>query len=338
MLQFPRQMGLHRTLCKSNKQFNTYVKNLNGKSSCYVSLYSFKHMDKFKPWKVDVDSAVIDRAWWDFDSGDKGTIQDVKDDVHTLMSRLYDLGITKNNVYLVATGRGFHVHMIFDKSVSGSIWRSHITRFQNKIAKGLKTLDGVAFPQKMIRVPNTYNVSRKRWAVSIDAQKFFDEKHSYKIPNKPIEKSVSPLDAEPIGNAFCIIKWAHDNPKVEVEVREFTNEIGLIDESLVPIPPCIDKSIRVSNPPHHIRVALVQHMAENLRWFAHPSTVPQDEKKAIEDTICNFISKLGWRDYNPHVTRKGVRTAMDYENSPSCNWLASRGLCKKKCWRYDGSL
>lgn len=67
MLSFPREIGLRRNTCMSKNDFNTYIAKLNGKASCYTSLYSFERVDPTYSWKMDADSAIIDRAWWDFD-------------------------------------------------------------------------------------------------------------------------------------------------------------------------------------------------------------------------------------------------------------------------------
>ena len=72
---FPREIGLKRRVCKSQDQFMEYVRRLIGKSSVYTSLYSFTKADSNKPWRMDYTSATIDKAWWDFDSGDKGGIE-----------------------------------------------------------------------------------------------------------------------------------------------------------------------------------------------------------------------------------------------------------------------
>ena len=77
-LTFPREIGLRRTLCESRNDFDTYITKVNGKASCYTSLYSFERRDERRSWKMDVESVVMDRAWWDFDMLEDGTLEDVK--------------------------------------------------------------------------------------------------------------------------------------------------------------------------------------------------------------------------------------------------------------------
>tara|TARA_R110000824_G_scaffold32561_3_gene105051 strand:+ start:7327 stop:8343 length:1017 start_codon:yes stop_codon:yes gene_type:complete len=334
LLGFPREIGLHRSLCKSRSNFDRYVKQVNGKASCYTSLFSFRDTEIKRPWKTDTSSAIIDRAWWDFDSGERGGIEQVKVDTAELINRL------SGDVRVVATGRGFHVHELFEKPVIGSEWARHLDRYQRERGKGLATLDGVGHPQKLTRIPDTFNIKRWRWAVNIDLEAFMADPQGYVVPTRP-DPNLSIHDPyrgrRPAKKGFSIIRWAAENPLQErVALSVFNGTIGTAEQ--VPIPPCIDKGIRVSNPSHDIRVALVQHMAENLRWFSSASSIDGDGKQQMVDTICSFIESLGWRDYNPAITRKYVRGVVNYDRSPSCAWFQARSLCSGPCWREDGTL
>ena len=95
--------------------------------------------------------------------------------------------------------------------------------------------------------------------------------------------------------------------------------------------------MRHENPRHEVRIALAQHLYENLRWFAPPSTLTVKQKNDITEEIIDFISTLGWRDFNEYTSRKHVRSLLNYERTPSCSWLQTRGLCEASCWRDDGT-
>ena len=84
-LSFPREIGLRRTLCLSKEEYDNYIAKVNGKASCYTSLYSFERRDERMSWKTDVESVVMDRAWWDFDMLENGCLEDVKKDVLKLL-------------------------------------------------------------------------------------------------------------------------------------------------------------------------------------------------------------------------------------------------------------
>jgi len=303
---------------------------LGSRSSCYTSVYSYERVDSMG--KIDYTSVVIDRAWWDFDSGELGTIEEVKSDVAVLLSRL------DGDVRLVATGRGFHIHQLFDKPVKGKHWVNKLQSYEKSMARGLKTLDGVANAEKLTRIPGTFNARRGRWAVPIPTNSFLLDPHSYNIPKKPYEgmEEYDPYITKVVGG-FDFAGWSETNPYVE-EVQApqvFIGEVSNAGE--VPLTPCLERAIAVDNPSHHVRVALVQHMADQLRDFAHPDTIGREEKKAIEESIYEFISGLGWRDFKPHLTRQGIRTNVKYENTPTCKWYISKNMCAGKCWRYDGT-
>ena len=330
LLTFPREIGLRRNLCDTRNIFDDYITRINGKASVYTSLYSFERRHPTRSWKYDPDSVVMDRAWWDFDTTEEHDLEQVKQDVYTLLSKL------QGDVRVVFTGRGFHVHQLFSDPVRGQAIGKHIIRYENEMAKGLVTLDGVGNPQKLTRVPDTYNVTRKKWAVNIDKDAFFSDPFGYEIPTKPEHSLLrfDPFRGEKIESDFNITRWIATHPVNEKQViNVFDGEIGTLDQ--VPIPPCLEKAMKQENPRHHVRVALVQHLADNLRWFASPSSLSYEEKSEISDKICAFISTLGWRDYNPSITKFQVNSIMDYEHTPSTAWFKARNICTGPCWLHD---
>lgn len=334
-LSFPREIGLKRRLCSDRKQFDEYISFLKGKSSCYTSLYSFDRMRKDRYRRVDYTSAIIDRAWWDFDSGDRGSIEDVKRDVVDLVCRL------DGDWRIVATGRGFHVFLMFNEKVRGREWVGHLERFQRTMAKGLTTLDGVGYPEKLVRIPMTYNPKRGRWAIPLNTQQFISDPFNFRIPRKPTSSMIEYCPfygAEPAQDTFSLVKWVSGNPAPKRRAGGTilkASDVG--DMESVPIPPCLMKSIKVENPPHHVRLALAQYLCEELRWYADPDTLTPEIKRNIEEQITSYISTLGWRDYNESRTRAGIRSAINYKQSPTCRWYQSRGMCPEPCWADDGS-
>lgn len=346
---FPREIGLRRTLCETRDEFDNYISKVNGKASCYTSLYSFERRDQVRTWKMDLESVVMDRAWWDFDMLEGGTLEDVKRDVLKLIERLNNnnksnLLTPLGNRYVelqyqnitdmirvVFTGRGFHVHQFFDEPVKGTAITRHIDRYQRRQARGLRTLDGVGFPQKLTRIPDTYNPKRGKWAVNIDTTGFYLDPN-YKIPANPLQelKCYDPFTGDPPIGGFNIRAWIANNPVQEQEYQgEFNGEIGSAGQ--IPIPPCLEKAIHQDNPKHTVRIALTQHLAESLRWFAHPSTLTPEQRKQCVDTIVAFMSKLNWRDYNESTTRFHVESIIDYENAPT-KCVVDAG----PCWAHDG--
>lgn len=323
LLAFPRQIGLKRQGCRDYTTFQKYIDTLNGKSNIYTSLYSFEDLK-------DYDSVVIDRGWWDFDMTEEYDMETVKKDVASLIARL------EGEVRLVATGRGFHVHQLFKRAVRGRQWALHLDRYQREMAAGLESLDGVGYPEKLTRVPNTYNTTRGRWCVVIDPKLFLINPLKYQIPKRPthISKLDPFLGSYDVESCFDLVLWNAENP---FQDRVATGETSTVKVGShggeVALPTCLDRAIRVSNPPHHVRVALVQEMSRQLRWYADPKELEHSEKEEIADNICDFISTLGWTDYNPPTTRKYVSGMQNYRNAPSPLWYRKHNLCNGiDCW------
>jgi len=334
LLGFPREIGLKRTVCKDRAGFRRYVRALNGKSSIYTSVYSFGKLVGGR--KVDEGSVIIDRAWWDFDATNKYSIDKVKTDTSFVIKR------RKGDVRVIATGRGFHIHQLFSNPVIGRHWARTLDRYQRLMAQGLESLDKVCHPRQICRVPNTYNPKRKRWCVVIDGKAFAENPLTYEIPKKPNNEytPLHPFLGESVAtNAFGLEEWASNNP-YEIEANRPLAVVSEIESSIkgVPIPPCLSENISVSNPAHHVRVALVQHLAENLRCFAPAASLTQEHKMEMTDTILGFVRTLGWQDFNETITKRHIATLVGYDNVPSCVWFNDREMCPAKCWRYDETI
>jgi hypothetical protein len=334
-LTFPREIGLKRTVVGSKLLYKKYVNKMRTLTSCYTSLYSFDKMNE--EGRPDYRSARIDRAWWDFDAGELGGIEQVKRDVAELINRL------EGDVRVVATGRGFHIHQLFDKPVIGQEYRLPLEHYQKRMAKGLVTLDGVGLPEKMTRIPNTYNPKRGRWAVIINGRDFAKTPDTFDIPKRPVlvPDNMHPFKGS-VQEGFDFMGWmetytpnADDYAFIGATKVELDGE--MLNAGSVPLMPCLARAVNTQSPNHHVRVALVQHMADTLRDFANPESLSPEQRQQVEDEIFDYIKGLGWKNWNPSLSRKGIRTNMKYRRVPSCAWFVARGMCTGKCWRYDGS-
>ena len=324
---FPREMGLKRAMCQNRTNLDRYITKLNGKADIYISLYSFTDAS-------DKDNtAILDRAWWDFDMNDRFTYEQVKDDAVELLSRL------TGDVRVCATGRGFHIHQLLETPVTGLHWGRALDRYQRTIAKGLSSLDGVGYPRKMCRVPHTYNAKRKRWAVMIDVDAFKANPHAYKIPTGPKKafQHLHPWFGDENHSDFCLMRWVEGNP-VDLQADISLPVLHDIDDvDGIPMIPCLSEAVAVSNPAHPIRVALAQHLFEQMRMFAPAVSLTQEQKNEMVDKATAYMESLNWQDFRAGITRKHLNTLITYDRSPSCAWFVRRGLCTAPCWRDDGS-
>ena len=335
MLLFPRQIGLQRQTIYDRDSYNKYIQTLNGKASLYTSLYHFEETKtgEYGGAYVDVESVVMDRAWWDFDTTEEHDIIQVKKDVAVLLNRLSD----ESDIRIVATGRGFHIHQFFEKPVKGTAIQRHIDRYQRQMGVGLATLDGVGHPQKLTRIPDTYNPKRNRWCVNIHPRVFKENPLEYQIPKEPRRafRQFDPFRGAASSSKFCIIQWIKNNPdsfqtaQNSVEIADL--EIGTALD--IPLPACLEKAISTENPRHEIRVALVLYLSQNLRFYADLDTIEASQKQTIVDNISEYIGTLNWRDYQPSITKQQVSYIVNnYNHSPSPQWYRRRGYCNGKCW------
>jgi len=173
----------------------------------------------------------------------------------------------------------------------------------------------------------------------IDAREWAENPISTPVPKKPSKEmnDMHPFWGADRRKGFCLKQWAEDNP-VDIAgwVENKITEITGFDE--VPIMPCLQNAITVSNPQHDVRVALAQHLFENLRNFAPPSVLtPEQTDKMVSESV-QFMKTLGWTDFNARITKQHLYTLVQYERSPSCAWFHQRGLCEARCWRDDGTL
>ena len=233
------------------------------------------------------------------------------------------------------------MHQLFNDTVCGPEFRLTLEHYQRRKAKGLATLDGVGFPEKMTRIPNTYNPKRGRWCVVIDGRKFAQDPDNFPIPKSP---SPTARTLHPFGvsteNGFNFKKWA-ENYAPEQEDYTPVEGVSLDSDALtagsVPLMPCLARGVHQNKPNHHVRVALVQHMADTLRDFADPDALTKEQRVAIEDEIFDYIKGLNWSNWNATNSRKGIKSTMKYRRVPSCAWFVARNMCMGKCWRYDGT-
>ena len=319
-MMFPREIGLRRSLCLSKVDFTKYVKRLNGRSNLYTSLYSFKAFDPNKSWKVDYTTAVIDKAWWDFDADDS-TWDQMVSDVETLLGRL------DGDVRLVFTGRGYHVYQMFSVPVLGGPWAGHLQRYQYSLARGLETLDGVGFPERLCRIPWTYNMTRKSWCVPVEG---VNKRKDAELEDGVREKCPF-LGVSLRSEGFDLRRWVNDHPTPKMPSIAISMPVSSVIDDSICLPPCLDRGVRVDNPNHKVRVALAQFLAEELRLHADPKSLTPDDKRKIVDTIVGFMSSLGWRDYNEATSRKHTTSCVSYGQSPSCKWYINRGMCPGRC-------
>ena len=160
----------------------------------------------------------------------------------------------------------------------------------------------------------------------------------YEIPRLPSKTLLyrDPFRGEKVRGGLNIVRWIADNPAIE---RSFSpvKDLKVGAALSVPLPSCLERAAKASNPRHEIRVALVQHLSEHLRLFSPLDSVSRENRDQITEQIAGYISTLGWRDYVPAITFQQVRHIVNhYDHAPSPRWYTSKGYCDGSCWYCGG--
>src|SRR3990167_883291 len=150
---FPRVVGKYRgTIVNNQSELQDYINSSNGKSDCFVTIYSYS---SFINDKVDYNTARIDRLLFDFDDGD----------TYESMRLLHNHLVFNDLKHIVLfTGRGYHVYIfcteILEDKKQRLIDAQHmfITELGLKVDKHI-----IGNLAQIARLPYTYNIKRRRF-------------------------------------------------------------------------------------------------------------------------------------------------------------------------------
>jgi hypothetical protein len=127
-------------------------------------------------------------------------------------------------------------------------------------------------------------------------------------------------------------------------VIEKVNDLPDVTLDDIVVLPCLAQSaLGEGNPIHKARFHLASYLAARFRWFFHPDAVSNEDKIEHCDRICDVISKQGWVDYNPSITKKQVESIVFGSGgnkgyaAASCATIIHDGLCIGQCGYYDGT-
>ena len=108
--------------------------------------------------------------------------------------------------------------------------------------------------------------------------------------------------------------------------------------------PCLAQAaLGEGNPIHRARFHLASYLADRLRWFFPPESVPIKKKEEHVEQIVDILSEQGWVDWDRDITTTQVSSIVMGSNGHSgykhanCLTLMQEGLCVGKCEFYDGT-
>ena len=339
--------------CVNNwDELEKYWKGKNGSGNVYFTAYGFRATKPPRNHRVDYDTPIIRHFVMDFDCKDfKNRGANVEFSfMHEQVKRLHRYLLSEDIMHFIwFSGGGFHIWVPLSETYTPSDGYS-VARVKDGgrklMAQWHKKLNlscndpTVAFDTSgMIRIPNSYNSKRGCWSIPLESDEILNLTHD----------EIMELAQEPRRGYIT-----HGGNKTTIVVAERKNSFSRVVEKVDDLPdvtlddiivlPCLAQSaLGEGNPVHKARFHLVSYLAARFRWFFHPDAVSDEDKAEHSERICDIISRQGWVDYNPNITRKQVESIVFGSGgnrgyaAASCSTIINDGLCIGQCGYYDGT-
>jgi hypothetical protein len=313
---FPRELGFPQRSCivYNLEEFLQKINLHNHKTDTYSSLYSF---DRFQTnGKPDYNSAKITHIYFDLDNAD------CLKSCRTLHKYLQAESL-RHCIYF--SGGGFHIHVSaeypnFLMNKKAAIFNA-VVEIADKVGlkvgiNGNSDIDAhtVGDIARIVRVPNTYNLKRKRFCIPIstkDLEKSIEEIHQ--MAQKQIERcyiygskslDLNPYDREP--------KEEYRIPALETSDESLGIENINIDRFL----PCVKNLLTAKNIKHRQRYIIITYCKE----IGLP----------LRDTILLLKKYLEPSIWN-HCIHEERQPIFIYRRAdlvfPNCEKIKGEGLC-----------
>lgn len=353
-LDFPREVldiqasgakGFRR-LVSTGTELEKYWAGKNGLANAYMTVYGYRATRPPKHHRCDYHTPVIRHFVMDFDCKDFQTRKDV--DMTTPLSQVQKLHthLLDNNIHhgVWFSGGGFHVWIKLQEDYMPTSGRE-VSRIKEAGRRLLNTWEtdlnlscsdpAVPFDTAgMIRIPNSYNDKKGLWSIPLTSKEILEGS-----PESIMELAINPRRGY----------FSYGKMGVHLDVKEQTAtpfkrntpkmNIPTAKMDGVKILPCLNSvACQEGNPDHHPRVYLAQFLLHRLRWFNDRDSQTEEEKEKAVDQVIDFMSTLGWADWDASVTRKHVKYIADkYDDHPTCATLYGKGHCLGKCQFHDGT-
>jgi hypothetical protein len=298
---FPRELGIpHRILVKSKQEMVKTIREFNGKTDIYASVYSFPII-------------MVDKLFYDFDGA--SALKEASKFYEFLRDRDF-------TVIPVHSGkRGIHLYVLLrpslpNKTILLTVMRSLVSEC---FSDEPESIDSHTFGnlRQLARVPNTLRPGLGTYCTPLPldwTEMTKDEILTY--IKSPHEGQVEPrkfpelMDLSPVDNL----------EEKEEKVQGFTSFRFSVDMRFFKdiLRPCLWNRIREPNPSHTVRVA---------------TTIDLLNSGVSPDEILRFFSTLGWKDFDVKETKYQIdQIVRKRYHSYSCKRLRelripTRGCC-----------
>jgi len=323
---FPREVANpRRKVVFNNKEFMKFIQTYNGKTNCYTSVYSFDLVTQDKQRKVVpvYETARINKLFFDLDS--ENCYEDTK--------KLKEWCEENKYMYrIVFSGRGYHFYL-FTKEAEIEHKKDCLLQAQNYIVEKLKievdkqTQGDLA---RITRIPNTYNLRRRRFCIPLTKEQF-EKGHEFV---KELAKKQNKVTHTIYGSKKFDIK-PFDKPtnieKILLKNLEFSHKFdGKIKDIVEEFPDCIKnliQKIKLLKHSYKERFVLILYLRERGYLLSEVLSIL---KEVLPHN--KFLHCVKTERQPQYLFRR------DDLLMPNCKELIRMGLCKKKCKLYNKFL
>ncbi len=331
----PRAVGNpHQHFALSPKQFLAFIKQNDGKKTCYTSHNPYHEFDDYdNPTKVKTRNLFLDM---DMDEENGISFEKTARDANLISEYLKDQNIQHSILF---SGRGgYHIHIHLKPSVE-NLNNGLSNKYKNVYAHlrqnlNLKTLDQrCADAKRLCRIPTTTYTKHR----NITDRKCIPVHEPISDKEEVYQKSKNPVKVEDYvhhGDRYTIDELI-DKWNIEQEhfdKKEIYGTISYNPPDDLPLiaeffKPCIRNMLFTQNPPHFIRVSACSKIKEID--YSCDEAIELFEKIAHKYEWIDRENK-GNRDYNiRHIYKR------DYK-IPSCRKIMEEGYCiGENCDKYD---
>lgn len=318
---YPRQMGYpsRNGIVYTSKELLTAVNRFNGRTTVFTSLYSY---DKVSEGKPDYESAQITHLYFDLDHND----------CHLNAQKLHTYLINHDLCHTMCfSGRGFHFFVQCEypnylKNKKDAIYNAviHISE-ECHFSVGINETDDVDAHTigniaQLVRVPNTYNIKRKRFCIPISSQQL-------QLPLETIYSLASHQQPRMFiygCKAICLDEFDREPvARYKVDSIESTESVGIQLLNIDSLPPCIKALATKRLIKHRQRYILISY----LRELGLP----------LDDCISFLKSYLDSRTYS-HCVFEEAQVKYIYSradlNSLTCEYIKGHNLCIVGCKQH----
>lgn len=294
--KYPREIGIPRRITvMSEKEFYEKINKYYKYNNMFTSIYGFKNFHvieekgngffkhDYTRKKINYESAVVDKIFFDFDPTDNLTLFDVF--LQTI--KFHKHLLEKKTLHCIHfSGDGFHVFILVKNGDELVLKRDALTNVQDYFVEKLSLTsfdeqiqDNVS---RLCRIVNTYNFRVKRWCIPL-TEKYLHENMFDEIL-KLSEKQC--YNFEFFGDTlFDILKFDKETSKKKVisKIRTLNlNKTYNCPISEIKVPRCIQELLAKAKNKKHLKW---RERFAVILWFKENNCKYEDLLKLIQKSF-----------------------------------------------------